>query len=89
MFFACFSCNFISDGSWSTWADFGPCKAIKTRTRSCNSPKDSVGGKPCSGVAYEEKECALGLAMHFWKYLEKTLIARTYFFLIYTLVKDT
>ena len=50
------------DGKWSKWKDFGECSekcggGIKERTRTCDNPKPSNGGKECSGKASEEKEC--------------------------------
>ena len=39
------------NGGWSEWSaySYGECRREKTRTRECNSPPPSNGGKDCQG----------------------------------------
>jgi len=51
------------DGNWGTWSSFTPCSAAvcdggsRVRTRECNSPAASNGGKPCKGIRREYERC--------------------------------
>ncbi|XP_022785365.1 A disintegrin and metalloproteinase with thrombospondin motifs adt-1-like isoform X2 [Stylophora pistillata] len=50
------------DGNWSPWSVFGQCSktcggGLKYRTRSCNSPPPSNGGKSCPGPSREAMDC--------------------------------
>ena len=46
------------DGGWSDWL-IGNCSALcfKEKTRNCNNPEPSCGGKNCSGSAVENMKC--------------------------------
>ncbi|EDO34307.1 predicted protein, partial [Nematostella vectensis] len=51
------------DGGWSAWSSWSPCPktcgaAQHYRTRGCNQPIPSKGGRPCQGDAREEKLCS-------------------------------
>ena len=55
----------IDDGSWSPWGQetLGACsvtcgtgKQTVTRTRKCDNPAPSNGGKTCPGESKEEKQ---------------------------------
>ena len=50
--------DFTVDGGWSDWI-LGNCSVscVKERTRSCNNPEPSCGGKNCSGLAVETMKC--------------------------------
>ena len=50
--------DFTVDGGWSDWL-IGNCSVscVKERTRSCNNPEPSCGGKNCSGPAVETMKC--------------------------------
>uniref|UniRef100_A0A8C6R2T0 Complement component C7 n=1 Tax=Nannospalax galili TaxID=1026970 RepID=A0A8C6R2T0_NANGA len=46
------------DGSWSCWSSWGPCvQGKKTRSRECNNPPPSGGGKTCIGETTESRQC--------------------------------
>ncbi|KAM6156508.1 complement component C7 [Erethizon dorsatum] len=46
------------DGGWSCWSSWGPCvQGKKTRTRECNNPYPSAGGKSCIGETTESRQC--------------------------------
>ncbi|ELK06090.1 Complement component C7, partial [Pteropus alecto] len=46
------------DGGWNCWSSWGPCvQGKKTRTRKCNNPSPSGGGKSCIGEASESRQC--------------------------------
>uniref|UniRef100_A0A8C0X924 Complement component C7 n=1 Tax=Castor canadensis TaxID=51338 RepID=A0A8C0X924_CASCN len=46
------------DGSWSCWSSWGPCvQGKKTRSRECNNPPPSGGGKACVGEKMESRQC--------------------------------
>ncbi|XP_004678532.1 PREDICTED: complement component C7 isoform X2 [Condylura cristata] len=46
------------DGGWSCWSSWEPCvQGKKTRTRQCNNPPPSDGGKSCIGETSENKPC--------------------------------
>nr|XP_058953113.1 coadhesin-like [Pocillopora verrucosa] len=50
------------DGNWSPWSSFGMCSktcggGLKHRTRLCNSPPPSNGGKSCQGPSRETVDC--------------------------------
>ncbi|CAD5126608.1 DgyrCDS14696 [Dimorphilus gyrociliatus] len=52
-----------SDGNWSEWSAWGDCEprcggeGIRTRTRDCNNPPPSNGGRECSGLPIEIENC--------------------------------
>ena len=54
---------FISvNGNWGDWSKFGSCSATcgtgtQTRTRRCDHPAPSDGGKTCDGEADEAQDC--------------------------------
>ena len=50
--------DFTVDGGWSDWL-IGNCSVscVKERTRSCNNPEPSCGGKKCSGLSIETMKC--------------------------------
>ncbi|XP_055968101.1 complement component C7 [Sorex fumeus] len=46
------------DGDWSCWTSWSPCvQGRKTRSRSCNNPTPSGGGKSCVGESSESRSC--------------------------------
>uniref|UniRef100_H0Y0Y5 Complement component C7 n=1 Tax=Otolemur garnettii TaxID=30611 RepID=H0Y0Y5_OTOGA len=46
------------DGGWSCWSSWGPCvQGKKTRSRECNNPPPSGGGKSCLGETTEYGLC--------------------------------
>ncbi|XP_007948726.1 complement component C7 [Orycteropus afer afer] len=46
------------DGGWSCWSSWGPCvQGKKTRSRECNNPPPSGGGKSCVGETSESRQC--------------------------------
>ncbi|XP_029072270.1 complement component C7 isoform X1 [Monodon monoceros] len=46
------------DGGWSCWSSWGPCvQGKKTRSRECNNPPPSEGGKSCIGEMSETRQC--------------------------------
>ena len=52
----------IVDGGWAEWTRFSPCSqtcggGIITRSRNCNDPSPSDGGKDCPGEYFESREC--------------------------------
>ncbi|XP_048581714.1 uncharacterized protein LOC5511228 isoform X2 [Nematostella vectensis] len=53
-----------TDGNWGTWGTWSNCTAscgrgFVKRSRVCNSPLPSNGGKPCAGFAHETAECVM------------------------------
>ena len=53
---------FPVDGGFSEWTPFGPCNqscggGVQRRSRQCNNPLPSEGGKDCVGALIEEKPC--------------------------------
>ena len=49
----------IVDGEWSDWV-VGNCttSCVKEKTRECNNPAPSCGGKKCNGSALETLKCS-------------------------------
>ncbi|XP_066567535.1 complement component C7 [Amia ocellicauda] len=48
----------VRDGSWSCWSLWSSCsQGQRSRTRLCNNPYPSVGGKHCIGEAREDEKC--------------------------------
>ncbi|XP_046898993.1 LOW QUALITY PROTEIN: A disintegrin and metalloproteinase with thrombospondin motifs 2-like [Hypomesus transpacificus] len=50
------------DGSWSSWTKFGSCSrtcggGVRFRTRQCDNPAPSNGGRTCFGNSYEFEMC--------------------------------
>ncbi|XP_058536025.1 complement component C7 [Ochotona princeps] len=46
------------DGGWSCWSPWGSCvQGKKTRTRVCDNPAPSAGGKSCIGETTESRQC--------------------------------
>lgn len=46
------------DGQWNCWSSWGPCvQGKKTRSRECNNPPPSGGGKSCIGETSESRQC--------------------------------
>ncbi|KAK7804898.1 hypothetical protein U0070_027615 [Myodes glareolus] len=46
------------DGGWSCWSSWGPCiQGKKSRSRECNNPRPSAGGKACIGETTESRQC--------------------------------
>ncbi|XP_060693178.1 A disintegrin and metalloproteinase with thrombospondin motifs 2-like [Hemiscyllium ocellatum] len=50
------------DGNWGTWSKFGSCSrtcgtGVRFRTRQCDNPLPSNGGRECSGESYEYELC--------------------------------
>ncbi|XP_037655093.1 complement component C7 isoform X2 [Choloepus didactylus] len=54
------------DGGWSCWSAWGPCvQGKKTRSRECNNPSPSRGGKSCIGETSESRQCQDDELEHF------------------------
>ncbi|XP_074652537.1 semaphorin-5A-like [Tubulanus polymorphus] len=56
--------NCTIDGSWTDWSSWSACSqtcgiSLRTRQRTCSSPKPAFGGKTCFGIAKDEQHCAL------------------------------
>ena len=54
--------EFLVDGQWGPWGGYGSCSKTcnagqKVRTRKCNIPSPSHGGKGCVGSDHEETTC--------------------------------
>ena len=48
----------VVDGGWNCWSSWGPCvQGKKTRSRQCNNPPPSGGGKSCIGETSETRQC--------------------------------
>ncbi|KAE8284817.1 Complement component C7 Precursor [Larimichthys crocea] len=48
----------VIHGSWSCWSSWGSCSGgQRSRTRSCNNPAPSRGGRYCTGLQVEHKPC--------------------------------
>ncbi|XP_059846301.1 A disintegrin and metalloproteinase with thrombospondin motifs 2-like isoform X1 [Hypanus sabinus] len=50
------------DGNWGSWSRFGSCSrtcgiGVRFRTRQCDNPLPSNGGRECSGLSYEYQLC--------------------------------
>ncbi|XP_069826490.1 A disintegrin and metalloproteinase with thrombospondin motifs 2-like isoform X1 [Dendropsophus ebraccatus] len=50
------------DGNWGQWSKFGSCSrtcgtGVRYRTRSCDNPHPSNGGRSCTGPSYELELC--------------------------------
>ncbi|XP_068107017.1 complement component C6 [Hyperolius riggenbachi] len=47
------------DGSWNCWSSWSSCSdsRVRTRSRQCNNPAPSNGGKPCEGPSTDEENC--------------------------------
>eukprot|EP00117_Sycon_ciliatum_P039552 scpid45310/ scgid2601/ Hemicentin-1; Fibulin-6 len=50
------------DGHWSQWSLYSQCNATcegtQVQNRSCNSPVEAYGGKPCLGNSTQQQRCA-------------------------------
>ncbi|XP_053263801.1 complement component C6-like [Podarcis raffonei] len=51
------------DGFWSCWSAWSSCDASfkRRRTRLCNNPPPTSGGKPCEGDGEGEEDCYISL----------------------------
>ncbi|XP_073477842.1 complement component C6 [Aquarana catesbeiana] len=51
------------DGSWNCWSSWSECDSsrVRRRTRQCNNPVPSNGGKPCEGPQTGEDPCTISL----------------------------
>merc|ERR1712203_54200 len=63
---SCDACKNGVDGGWGEWSQWSKCnaKCPKTggkqeRTRNCDNPAQSNGGKDCAGQNKEEKNCKI------------------------------
>ncbi|XP_032825355.2 A disintegrin and metalloproteinase with thrombospondin motifs 3-like isoform X1 [Petromyzon marinus] len=50
------------DGSWGSWSRFGACSrscgvGVRFRTRLCDNPEPTHGGRDCAGKSYEYQLC--------------------------------
>ena len=57
---------FSEDGGWNNWSDWSKCQQVGgdpmvdqclCRSRSCDSPKPTNGGRPCVGAGIEVANC--------------------------------
>ncbi|XP_061473153.1 complement component C7 [Rhineura floridana] len=56
----------VFDGSWSCWSSWSSCTGgRKLRSRSCNNPYPSGGGRSCIGEAVESRQCEDEELQHF------------------------
>ena len=60
--YCCFLC--AVDGNWGAWGNWSTCSATcghgtVHRTRTCDNPAPSNGGKPCAGEGHETAECRM------------------------------
>ncbi|XP_053556403.1 complement component C7 [Bombina bombina] len=58
----------VIDGIWSCWSSWTACvrgSGRRTRTRTCNNPSPSGGGKYCIGELTESQQCEDGELEHF------------------------
>ncbi|XP_015264814.1 PREDICTED: complement component C7 [Gekko japonicus] len=56
----------VIDGGWSCWSSWSSCAGgRKSRSRSCNNPNPSGGGRSCIGEATENRQCEDEELQHF------------------------
>ncbi|KAM4708619.1 complement component C7 [Discoglossus pictus] len=58
----------VIDGSWSCWSSWSGCvrgSGRRMRSRSCNNPSPSGGGKSCIGETVDQQPCEDGELEHF------------------------
>uniref|UniRef100_A0A8C9FTH0 Complement component C7 n=1 Tax=Pavo cristatus TaxID=9049 RepID=A0A8C9FTH0_PAVCR len=56
----------VVDGRWSCWSSWSSCSGErKTRSRTCNNPSPSGGGKDCIGEQHESRPCEDEELQHF------------------------
>ena len=53
------------DGNWGNWLNWGTCSVAygggtRTRSRLCNNPSPSNGGKSCQGSGVDSQSCNTG-----------------------------
>ena len=51
------------DGGWSRWSGYSACTVTcgggsQTRSRKCNSPSPSCGGRDCPGASHSSRSCS-------------------------------
>ncbi|XP_076437128.1 semaphorin-5A-like [Babylonia areolata] len=64
----CPNLHYTEDGAWSPWSDWSKCQQVggdpmvdqcQCRSRSCDSPKPTNGGRRCEGSAIEVANCTI------------------------------
>nr|XP_020639293.1 complement component C7 [Pogona vitticeps] len=56
----------VIEGGWNCWSSWSPCTAgRKSRSRSCNNPYPSGGGRSCIGKTIENQQCESDELRHF------------------------
>ncbi|KAL8608030.1 hypothetical protein ACOMHN_023846 [Nucella lapillus] len=64
----CPNMDYPEDGKWALWSDWSRCRQVggdpmvehcQCRSRSCDNPKPTNGGRPCVGPAIEVANCTI------------------------------
>ena len=72
---------FSVDGQWGAWASWTSCNVTcgggsRTRSRSCDNPKPTNGGKGCSGTGNDMLPCGDTLCPSKLCYYQQSLLAQ-------------
>ena len=66
IYHASFSLLLLVDGKFSPWTPWKQCSktcggGTQTRTRQCDNPPPSQGGKPCVGDTLQTRVCSINV----------------------------